>query len=272
LPATSSTTSTSTTVPATSTTQPPPGSFPNAGNTGVPAGVTLTPYTGSATPAAGALITGKLVTTCLHIVNPGVVIRNSRIQASCGWIVDAEITTAASTWLLIEDSEIIGPASAIGCLGEFGFIARRVEIRGCANGLDGDRNFTIADSYIHSLPTEGSAQHGDGIQSCCAANVVIRHNTILGRSGDLSGNGGNTTSAIILPIANPPAGPILIENNFLGGGAYTLYCATTANQTVRNNTFARRPGPLGAAFGYHDNCQLATWSGNVNDAGQPVNR
>jgi hypothetical protein len=199
-----------------------------------------------------------------------VIIRRSRVQADCGWVVDAEVS---SGWLLIEDSEIIGTPSATGCLGESGFIARRVEIRGCANGVDGDFNFTIEDSYVHSLPPEGSSQHGDGIQSCCAANVTIRHNTLLGRSGDLSGNGANTTSAIILPIANPPPGPILVERNFLGGGAYTLYCASTANQSILNNVFAHRPGPLGAAFGYVDNCQAAgQFAGNVTDTGVPVNR
>ena len=58
-------------------------------------------------------------------------------------------------WLLIEDSEIICTSAAgnVAGLGESGFIARRVEIRGCTNGLDGDANFTIEDSYVHSLPT-----------------------------------------------------------------------------------------------------------------------
>jgi hypothetical protein len=243
----------------------------------VPAGVNLTPYTGPSSLAAGTVIDSKLITTCLSTSQPNVVIRNSRIQASCGWVVDAELPTNANpaTWLQITDSEIIcGSGVFGGGLGEHGFVATRVEIRGgCANNVDGDRDFTVQDSYLHSLPTEGSAEHGDGIQSCCAANVVIRHNTILGRSGDLSGNGSNTTSAIILPIANPPAGPILVENNFLGGGAYTLYCASTSNQTVTNNTFAHRPGPLGGEFGYVDNCQNpSVFSGNVTDTGQPVGR
>lgn len=247
---------------------PPPGGFPDAGNTGVPAGVTLTAYTGSSTPAAGAVIDAKLVTTCLAISQPNVTIRRSRIQASCGWVVD--VTGSGS--LLIEDSEI-DCANAGGNqagLGEWGFVAHRIEITGgCGNGIDGDRDFTITDSYIHNLAPEGGGGHGDGIQSCCAANVVIRHNTIIGQSAD----GSNTTSAIILPIANPPAGPITIDGNFLGGGAYTLYCASTANQSVTNNVFGHRPGPLGAEFGYVDNCEQAgTFSGNVTDTGQPVNR
>ena len=103
--------------------------------------------------------------------------------------------------------------------------------------------------------------------------MTIRHNTIIGRSGDLSGGGGTTTSAIILPIDNPPTGPILITDNFLAGGAYTLYCASTSNQSILNNTFAALSGPLGAEFDYVSNCQQAgQFSGNVTDTGQPVNR
>jgi hypothetical protein len=260
-----------TTIPPT-TIPPPSGGLPDASNTGVPVGVTLTPYSGPSTLAAGTVIDSKLITQCLKITQPNVIIRRSRIWASCGWVVEAEVPTG---WVLIEDSEIICTSAAgnVAGLGESGFIARRVEIRGCTNGVDGDFNFTIEDSYVHSLPPESETAHGDGTQSCCAANVTIRHNTLLGRSGDLSGNGGNTTSAIILPIANPPAGPILITDNFLGGGAYTLYCASTSNQSILDNTFAHRPGPLGAEFGYVDNCQQAgQFKGNVTDTGQPVNR
>jgi hypothetical protein len=222
-----------------------------------------------------AHIGAELITECLEITEPGVVIRRSRIQASCDWVVDASITTGQANWLLIEDSKIIcGPGDNVAGLGERGFIARRIEILGCTNGVDGDQNFTIEDSYIHSLNSGPNDEgHGDGIQTCCAANVIIRHNTILGRSGDLSGNGSNTTSAIILPIANSPPGPILITDNFLAGGSFTLYCASTSNQSVVNNTFADLSGPLGAAFGYVDNCSLAgVFSGNVTDTGQPVNR
>jgi hypothetical protein len=277
IPPSSTSSSSTTSLPSSSTTTttlPPVGGFPDASNTGVPAGVTLTAYTGPSELPAGTVIDSKLVTTCLHTTQSGVIIRRSRIQASCGWVVDAEV--ASGTWLLIEDSEINcagGGGGNQGGLGEFGFTARRIEISGgCANNVDGDRNFTIEDSYLHSLQPEGS-NHGDSIQSCCAANVTIRHNTLLGRSGDLSGNGGNTTSAIILPISLPPTGPILVERNFLGGGAYTLYCASTANQSILNNTFAHRPGPLGAAFGYHDNCQWpSVFSGNVTDTGLAVNR
>jgi hypothetical protein len=264
---------TTTTVRPTTTTstlrgQPlPTGGFPNASNSGVPSGVTLTSYSGPTTLAAGTVIDSKVITQCLKITQPNVIIRRSRIQAACGWSIDAQVTSGPT---LIEDSEVI--CSGGNGIGEWGFVGRRVEIRGCENGIDGDANFVIEDSYIYAV-TEAGGEHGEGIQSCCAANVTIRHNTIIGRSGDLSGSGGNTTSAIILPINNPPPGPILIANNFLAGGAYTLYCASTSNQSVVSNVFADMAGALGAEFGYISNCQQAgQFSGNVTDTGQPVGR
>ncbi len=80
------------------------------------------------TLAAGTVIDSKLITQCLKITQPNVIIRRSRIQASCGWVVDAWITTGQGDWLLIEDSEIIctGRAGNVAGLGECGFIARRI--------------------------------------------------------------------------------------------------------------------------------------------------
>ncbi len=112
----------------------------------------------------------------------------------------------------------------------------------------------------------------DGIQSAVLINITIRHNTIIGRTGDASSPGNNTTSAIITPAG--ATSDVLIENNFLAGGAYTLYCPANApvNVRVQNNTFAHLTGPLGAAFGYSTNCTTGTiWSGNVTDTGQVVN-
>jgi len=246
--------------------------FPDAGCTGVPAGVTLTDYTGPDAPAAGAVIDGKRITQCLDIKQPGVIIRNSRLTGDCSWSVDSWITsTEQSAWTQIIDSEIICDGMGNG-IGERGFIARRVEISGCENGMDVDQDALIEDSYIHSLDEGPTGDgHGDGIQSALLINITIRHNTIIGRTGDLTNPGNNATSAII----TPPNGTrdALIEHNFLAGGAATIYCPENApdNVRVQNNTFAHRPGPLGAAFFYADGCTSGTiWSGNVTDAGQSV--
>ena len=61
-----------------------PSKFPDASNTGVPAGVTLSAYTGpSAITQPGTVIDGKLVKTCLVIRADNVTIRNSLLQSRC---------------------------------------------------------------------------------------------------------------------------------------------------------------------------------------------
>lgn len=245
--------------------------YPNASCTGVPAGITLSAYTGPDEVPANTVIDGKLITKCLGVSQPGVIIRNSRISCGQGgldvWITDTNL----ANWAQITDSEIVCTGGGTG-IGERGFIVRRVEVSGCENGFDFDQDGIIEDSYIHTLDEGPNGDgHGDGIQSALLINVTIRHNTIIGRSGDLASPGNNATSAIITPPNG--ARDALIENNFLAGGAYTLYCPENSPVNVRvlNNTFAHRPGPLGAAFGYTDGCGSGTMmSGNVTDTGQAV--
>jgi hypothetical protein len=246
--------------------------FPDTTCTGVPAGVTLTNYTGPSSPAAGTVIDGKNITQCLSITQPRVIIRNSRINAQCSWLIDSWITTTdQSAWTQVIDSEVICINAGNG-IGERGVIVRRVEISGCENGMDLDQDGLVEDSYIHTLD-EGPLGdgHGDGIQSALLQNITIRHNTIIGRTGNLESPGRNGTSAII----TPPNGTrdTLIEHNFLAGGAATIYCPENSPVNVRvlNNTFAHRGGPLGAEFAYTDGCTTGTiFTGNVNDLGQPV--
>ncbi len=129
---TTTTTVPPTTIPPTrpTTIPPPSGGLPDASNTGVPAGVTLTPYSGPSTLAAGTVIDSKLITQCLKITQPNVIIRSSRIQTGCFYGIDVEVSSGPA---LIEDSEVICSGGGNG-IGEWGFVVRRVEIRDCENG------------------------------------------------------------------------------------------------------------------------------------------
>jgi hypothetical protein len=245
------------------------GCFPGESTTGVPDGVSLTAYSGSTNPAADTVIDSKLITSCMTITQPRVVIRRSRIQADCSWVIDSVFTAGTSAdWVLVEDSEIVCVSESQGGIGEHNFHINRVEISGgCANNVDGDEDFLVEESYLHGLPVEDETHHGDGIQSCCVDNAIIRHNSIIGQDDF----GGNTTSAIIMPqIA--VTGTALIEHNFLAGGAFTLYCAPNGTDfRANNNVIGQRPGPWGAAFGYTQNCDLAEeFSGNVSSNGDPI--
>jgi hypothetical protein len=248
--------------------------FPREDNAGVPRDKALTPYTGpSNITTPNTVIDGKTM-GCIGVSAPGVVIRNSRVvcTGSALHIDDAKLYGQTPP-LLIEDSTI-SCSYAPGATGiaEAHFIARRVEITQCENGLSIDQNVTIEDSYIHDLDFKNPEAHTDGIQlsfghwngssyPCCAVNVTIRHNTILG--GDDSGL--FATSAIISNKLGPDEN-VLIENNLLAGGAYALYCdqgLKGTNYRVLNNRFSTRFSPKVGFYGPTTDCADETNSGNV---------
>lgn len=276
--ATATPTSTSTPTPTpTETPTPTPEStptsgFPDASNTGVPAGTTLTAYTGSSSiTTAGTVIDGKTL-GCLEIRAANVTIRNSRITCN-GSAIYVEDTGTASPSLLLEDSEVScgGTGTSIG---EANVTVRRADIHGCENGFDMNQNMDVQDSYVHGLALGG---HEDGIQFAWghyengvivtgSRNIRIVHNTIYGASD----SGTQGTSAIITNHGGDR--DVVIQGNQLGGGAYTLYCeqgATGINYRVVDNAF--RSAVFPPAFGYSTDCSDEVQSGNyILETGQPV--
>jgi hypothetical protein len=272
---------------------PTPTGYPDASNTGVPPGTTLTPYTGpSNIKTPNTVIDGRTI-GCIEVSAPGVVIRNSRISCSSfsyAVYLDDRLLTDAATPLLIEDSEITCNDRQSGAaVGEADFTVRRVEITHCENGFDIDQHVLIEDSFIHDLYTD-SINHMDGAQfgcghwapgysgpSCAAGyapgvlNVTFRHNTIYA----VSASGEFGTSAIISNRTPNIDHNVLIENNLLAGGAFTLYCdqdgATGVNYVVRNNHFSTKFSPKVGFYGISDHCSDETQSGNViHETGRPL--
>jgi hypothetical protein len=248
----------------------PTGGFPDSSNTGVPGGTALTAYTGSSTISTpNTVIVGKTM-GCIRVTAPGVVIRNSRISCNNGYAVSVDDKLSSSTLLTIEDSEIDCGNSNATAIGDADVTARRMNIHGCENGLDVNQNITLEDSYIHDLYNGGGA-HMDGVQlsfghwngssyPCCALNVTIRHNTIYA----VDSGGSLGTSAIISNQSGDAN--ILITNNLLAGGAYTLYCEQAAkgtNYQVMNNSFSRKFSSKVGAYGPSTGCSDETQSGNV---------
>ena len=96
-------------------------------------------------------------------------------------------------------------------------LARGNEIIGVNDGIfvwDAD-NFTIEDNYLHSFSTDAANGHVDGFQTEGASNGVIRHNTF-----DVSQD---QTSAIAIWNGRRNSNNILVVNNLLAGGGFTVY-------------------------------------------------
>jgi hypothetical protein len=255
-----------------------PAGFPNASNTGVPAGTALTAYTGpSRISTPGTVIEGKTM-GCVRVTAPGVVIRKSKISCGGGYAVLSADGDYGGTPLRIEDSEVDCKMSGGTALGEASITARRLNIHACENGGDINQSFDVQDSYVHDLYQSASA-HPDGFQFASghfengarkagSRNVTIKHNTIyatrddgtIGNAAIISNRGGDTN--------------VLIQGNLLAGGGYTLYCeqdARGSNYRVLDNAFSRRFSHKIGFYGPSTDCSDETQSGNyIYETGRPL--
>ena len=235
--------------------------LPGAGTTGVPDGVALSPMEGVTVTEAGTVLDGRDVSGAITVNAADVVIRNSRITGDgSGFGV---LVRGGSVTIL--DSEISAVETAISGSNWMGV---RIDIHGVTgDGVKLGSNVTLQDSWIHD-PRPASDAHLDGAQMTGGVtNLVLRNNTIT--------MGAQASAALFLaPDLGPSTdGPILVEDNLFGGGAWTLQCVDGADGryvvggiTIRGNRFLA-DGTYGAA-----NVTVpVTWEGNVWDAtGEPV--
>jgi hypothetical protein len=211
---------------------PPSGDFPNATNTGVPAGVALTAYTGSCSITAnGTVIDAKIVNCDLSIKATDVVIKRSRIN---GEINGGEGTKSS---FRVEDSEVINPArQACQCIGSDNFTVVRTEIRGGNRGIYCRLNCTVEDSWIHGTALLAT-QHASAVR--VEQHSTIHHNTLqcdwtaitdseIGCSADMTG----------YPDFAPITHNTITNNLFVANPAGTGFCAyggATAGKPFSND-------------------------------------
>lgn len=229
--------------------------YPDASCTGVPAGTSLTNFSGDYTAnTTNEVIDAMNITGCVLVSASGVTIKNSKV-ACIDIIEPSAASTIGNPPLTIQDVDIVCNGGGKG-IKEQNFTATRVDISNCEDGIFVDTDATITDSYIHDLAS-GSGFHNDGIQGGDGTNVTIQHNNISSID----------TSAI--NINNNAAGPntanTLIKENklFLGnGGAYEMYCPipSTTNYHIDDNAFVDNAAILGLST----DCAGESSSGNFH--------
>lgn len=235
--------------------RPIPSGFPTPATTGVPDGVQLRPSGGLEITQDGTVIDGLDIDGRVVIEANNVVIRNSRITSNAHLVVELE---QGYSGLLIEDTRIRGVGSCSAGIAYSNYTARRVHITGCSDGAKMFSNTLFEDSYISNRYRVNGVSHNDGIQSSGGFGITIRGNTILG-SYQMS------TSAIKVTAGQSNMGNVLIENNYLSGGAYTLYTTikdgrSASDVTVRNNVFDQD----GWLYGWRSNkISSAVYTGNT---------
>lgn len=232
------------------------GGYPDETNTGVPAGVTLTNYSGTMNVTTnGAIIQNYNISGDIVVDADNVTIRNCRVTSGgyypIRWYGDEH------TGLLVEDCEIIGTNYNVTAGMSFrNYTARRVFVTGGADGFKADANVLIEDCYVTGLGI-GPDTHNDGVQTTGGSDVTLRHNTF--KLGNQSG-----VSAVV-QVGNEwgTNSNWLIEDNLIDGGGWSINAsnnpAMNPNFRILNNRFTRRagygPGNVGGNV----------WSGNIYD-------
>jgi hypothetical protein len=150
------------------------GCFPGPTTTGVPAGTTLTNYTGSCSISTnGTVIDRKIVNCDLDIRAKNVIITNSQIN---GAIYDNDAGEGVYSFTITDSTVHTNNVQLKGIVAT-DYTATRVDVSG-GNSMAWCDHCTMQDSYLHH-PSEdptGTA-HNSAIRM--AAFATIKHNTML---------------------------------------------------------------------------------------------
>jgi hypothetical protein len=216
--------------------------YPSAINTGVPAGVKLTEHVGNikvTTP--GTVLSGLDIKGCVTIAATDVTIENSKVSCTAREVIKVD----GGYRFNIKDSEVDGLDRAEVGIGYANFTASRVNVHSSNDGIRFGFSSSILDSWVHDSARKGDL-HPDAIQTTSGTNIVIRGNHLDPSVGTAWNNAaimmGSETGSQLLKN-------VVIEDNLLGGGNYTLSIKASTNAenvVVTNNVFKanRRYGEI----------------------------
>jgi len=254
-------------------------SFPNAATTGVPAGTTLTKYTGPCTiQTAGYVIDAKQVDCSLRILAKDVVIKNSKINGS----VYADYTQNQGSFT-ITDSEVDAGDGPWTGIGDAWFTATRVEVTGGTRSINCYANCTVRDSYVHGqLHDTTGVHHESGIR--INTNSTLIGNTIACDAPDFPPDAGCSAAITGYPDFDPVQNNTVDSNLIIAGsGGYCSYGGSTAgkpysgqtkNIKFTNNIYQKgssgKCGFWGAITSFDRNAPGNVWTNNLYDDGTAV--
>jgi hypothetical protein len=258
---------------ATATTQAAPtaGVKPNATNTG-PTNTSILRASGSITVTQdGAVIENVNVTGTINVQANNVTIRNFRINANgAGHAINY---AGGKRGLVVEDGEVSNFGEAAIGLNYTNYTARRLNVHHSQrDGFKAEGNVLIENNWVHYLGMLKGA-HADGVQSSKGSGLTVRGNNF-----DLPWDiGVESTSAFMIKSDFGPIDNVLIENNWLNGGQYTIYVMAGSfggqsypaptNVRILNNKFGRD-----FHYGLYYPGAATVRQGNVwEDTGAPAN-
>lgn len=283
------TTTPPTTTPPVTTTPPPPGSFPNASNTGPPAGTIFRTIKASDTGPCWHVELGAFDITCkttidsfiipfpVNVFADDVTITRTKIKAASAYIIKTCDCPTHYSGLTLKDSDIDGSSNtasqSIAVMNTVNATYLRDNFHGMASsGPRLDTGNLLQDNYIHDFVCK-KPDHSAGTSiNGAGTNLQIIHNTV-----DINTTAAGCASAAIELSAQDFGGTIngaTIDSNWLAGGAYCLYAdedaksASSTNVHITNNTFSKKYNPQCGLFGPVAELQAGkgnTFTGNHYD-------
>ena len=270
---------TAATVTATTTPTPTLTGWPDATNTGVPAGTTLTKYTGPCTiTTAAAVLNSVDASGCSAIL---IRAKNVTIKNSLTPRIDATDWTGPS--VSITDSTVKGGAWSDGSIWGYNITALRVNVTGSQHSVHCAGNCSVTDSWLHDQynPT-GQSYHNNAFITNGGSNMVLKHNT-LACTPLLNATDGGCTSNVSLFGDFEPVDNVTVENNLLKANNSSIsFCAyggwepskphpNSTNIKFLNNVFERgangKCGVYGPVTSFQTTATGNIWSGNTFDDG-----
>jgi hypothetical protein len=235
------------------------GCFPGPNNTGVPAGTTLTNWTGGCAITTNDLIIDSKTINCpggMSIQATNVTIKNSKVSEYI--YLDTDVN---SNWsLTLQDTEVYGGHYDLPVIGNGNITMLRVKAHGGHNGLQCDehslKGCTMTDSYIYGqeIVNQTDPHLGGLLTDGGPVGMTLTHNSVtcdatFGCTGDIN---------LIPNFATVQY--VTLSNNLFGASDYGSYCTyggekppspfPHANHVVyQNNIFQRGTSNLCATYG-----------------------
>lgn len=211
-----------------------PGVWPGPANTGVSPGTTLTQTAGMTITEPGQRLEGLDILGCVTISASDVVIRDSRIRCEAGERSVVKVGPGVEG-VLLENVEVDGLQASSNAVAGSGYVLRRGNIHGSADGIRVGSNTVIELSWVHDL-ARAPGSHNDAIQSVVGRSITIRGNHLQPFSDDA--NDPHNAAVLFGPDRGPVVG-VSIHDNRLDGGNYTVQ-GTGEQVLVEGNEFTRR--------------------------------
>jgi hypothetical protein len=263
--------------------------WPGPSNTGVPAGTTLSTYTGPCTVTADNTVIDAKTINCnpLEIQAKSVTVKRSKINGQVYINSDDARTSYNLNWsLIMQDSEVNVGQVEEPAVFEGAMTLLRDNIHGGITSVQcGDKaaQCIIQDSWLHGqLMPQGVDWHLGGFHSIGGTNYTITHNTVICDTPVNNVGGGCSGDVVFIPY-DKAISHALVQHNLMGANTSLSYCVYGGDKesykatymVFKDNIFQRGTNRLCGDYGPVAGADASNvgnqWTNNTWEDGGTIN-